>query len=208
MTKNEMYKYLLNIYMYMNKILIISLLLIPTLFLGSAIGQTEDTTEIEEIEIIENNETTVILGNLKYTFLKMDFIPLTNLVVTNAASLNFAVEKEGSISLAGFVNTINGILITPDNKTYEIESLQSFSIDFSLEGNYSIVIQWGSWIPVFGGLVEKITGSGEQEIIIVYILPEEPSKVIDYSFYFIIAILGAILVTLFLGRKQIRVWLK
>ena len=188
----------------MNKKIIIAtiaMLLIPTL--GLTIAQTT-----EEQEVIEDNKTTINLGTLEYGLLKMNFIPKINLINTTATTLNFEVGKTGSISLASFVNKINGFLITPDKQVYEIESLQIFAIDFEDEGNYTIQIVWESWIPVIGGLVEKLTGSGVVEITIIYTIPEEPSKIVDYSMYFIVAMLGAILLSLFLGRKQIRVWLK
>ena len=175
----------------------IAILVIPSLVLVPVMAQTAPKEA--------TNEQAINLGLLSYSLIKMDFVQEVDTINTTSPILNFTVERIGKLSLASFTNTISGCLITPDNQTYELETLSAFAIEFGVEGTYTIRIEWGSWIPILGSLIEKITGSGSVDIVINYSIP---SKIVNYTMFLIIAVIGGVCITLVLSRNRIKVWLK
>ena len=185
-----------------NKIAMIGLVMILIVLPSSVVFQAIAQNDGEQIE-------TINLGTVEYSLLKMKYTPIVSTINTTADSLNFVVGRGGSkISLAGITNIIQGWLLTPDNETIELETLTDFTIDFVVDGNYTIRIIWKSWIPVIGGLVEKITGSGSVDITITKTTPPEPSKIGDYVKYLVIIISITVVITLICLRKRLMTWLK
>ncbi len=182
---------------------IIPVVLCLFLVSGIAVAQEQEQPQVPQQPPEDNS---ILLGSFNSGLIAMNFTPNVNAINTTSEQLVFRLERSGGLSLSGFVLTrVYGTIITPDNETYEIENLSRFAVSFSKDGNYTIVLKWGSELPVIGDRVGKYTGSGIYEITIV-----KSTEPVNYTLYIIIgaAVLGAIILFLSIRRRRTRVLLQ
>lgn len=175
------------------------------LFLVSGMAAAQQQPQVQGQAQQSTQDDAILLGTFDYGLLSMQYTPNVTTIETTEELLTFRIGLNAGLSLSSFLNTVHATLITPTNQTYPIENLSRFAVNFPVDGNYTIVLEWGSWIPVVGGLAEAITGSGTYRITIV----KSPEPV-NYTLYIIIgaAVVGAIILFLSIHRRRTRVLLQ
>lgn len=178
----------------MNRLWLLSI--VALLLVAPMIAQAEDAP------------TPIKIGDVQYSIISMGFKPAINgtVITTGEDSLTFQLNQTGGISIAAFVNTVTVTVTTPKNVTMPVKSINSFAVALSEPGNYTITFHWGSWIPLLGRVVERITGSGTYKLTIV---KEKPFPIMDYVLYALVG-MALVAVVIVLVRKKVKgkVWQK
>lgn len=152
--------------------------------------------------LAEDGSGEIILGELNYSTLGMEFKPIANQTIsTNADSALINVTINDKLSLASFLNTVEIGIIAPSGEqvSFSITELP-LKLNTAAEGNYTVIIAYGGWVPLVGGLYEILTGSGSYTFTIVKEAP------FDITPFLIIAgIIGAIIVVVAIVRRKRKV---
>lgn len=147
-------------------------------------------------------EGEVNLGELNYSMVNMSFTPAANQTIsTKEDSIILNMTINDSLGIPSFLNTVEIGIISPGGERVSL-SISDFPIKLNTieEGNYTVIVAYGGWLPLVGGLYERITGSGEYTFTIVKEAP------FDITPFLVLAgIIGAIIVVVAILRHRRKV---
>ena len=118
---------------------------------------------------------TYIIGDLNLSLLKIRYVPLISEINTTSDEIFLKINYTVSgVSFGKLVSKVVYSITDPSGRVAILESIENVDLIFTQDGIYVVRISYHSWIPVVGGLVDAIVGSGDYEIQINKTTPLPP----------------------------------